>query len=325
MMKSVHEKLRLASLARQPTILEAIRLFNGLGDGIEGLTIDQFKHHYQIQLFKPQTEDIIQTCVSFLKELNAEFICLKTRVSASGASLQKPDISILFQVEGSSSLTKVREGFVCVEVDLLDTINPGLFLDMRHFRLKQSELILDQLTESFDEIKLLNLFSYTCSFGLHSAMAGAQYTCNVDISGKILDRGKRNYQLSGIDPNLHGFVREDTRKFLEFCIRKEKQFDFIVLDPPTFARYKKKTWSVHKELAGLLEQIDQILKPGGRLLLSTNASDIANSDLKTWAKPFNWKCIEEGGQDLDFKLSQDVKVRESSLSVCWFRKNKWST
>lgn len=306
-----------------------IRLVNGAGDSLPGLTLDRFGHFYQIQCFQPQTETAIEEVVSWIRQLDAQvgLIVLKNRVSPDGASLQNPAMSVLYASEASNSLnqdkettrsqTQVSEGLIQVEVDLLDTINPGLFLDMREFRLAQAQWVSERVQMS-SEFKVLNLFSYTCTFGLHSAMSGASYTCNVDVSAKILERGKRNYELSGLPVEEHGFVREDARKFLDFCARKSKTFDSIVLDPPTFARFKKKTWSVHKELSGLLAQVNQVLNPGGRLLLSTNASDINNHDLIQWATDLPWRVVTQGGQSQDFPTQG--KIRESSLAVVWFEK-----
>lgn len=308
----------------------AIRLVNGAGDSCPGLTIDRFGHFYQIQCFQPQTPEVISEALKWIRGIDSEvgLIVLKNRVSPDGASLQHPEMSVLYTTEMPKSLPRdlaltqsqiqVTEGSIQVEVDLLDTINPGLFLDMREFRLAQAEWV-GQVVQKNSEFKVLNLFSYTCTFGLHAALAGASYTCNVDVSAKILDRGKRNYEISGLAVEQHGFVREDARKFLDFCARKAKTFDSIILDPPTFARFKKKTWSVHKELSGLLTQVNEVLNPGGRLLLSTNASDINNQDLILWAQDLPWHVVAQGGQSKDFPTRG--KIRESSLAVVWFEKS----
>lgn len=232
---TIDESLKSALLSRAHLQgFEAIRVFNGISDGVAGLTVDRFGKYYQIQCFQPQSDDTLHAVKDFLcsdeliESQRADLIVVKNRVSPSGASLQNPEMDILWDRHslGDSAQTKVREGQAQIEVDLLDTINPGLFLDMREYRMKHYQWLLDMRSEA-DELKVLNLFSYTCSFGLHSAMAGADYTCNVDISAKILDRGRRNYQLSGLDDQEHGFVREDARKFLEFCAKKGKKLSLI--------------------------------------------------------------------------------------------------
>lgn len=290
----------------------AYRVFNGTIEGHPGLVIDRYRDHWQIQLFKPQTKAVIKEVENWILGQGAQFIVLKERVSPSGASLHQPSMKIL---HGEDPETQIDEGEVSFKVDLMDTINPGLFLDMRHMRL----LFYDWVNRnSTSEFKVLNLFSYTCSFGLHAAQAGASYSCNVDVSAKILDRGRRNYQISGLDDQSHGFVREDSREFLSFCQKKGKKFNAVVLDPPTFSRYKNKTWSVHKEMHHLMSQINEILIMGGRALISTNASDISNEDLKLWSRPFKWAVILEEGQAQDFP--NQVNQKESSLAVVWFEK-----
>ena len=54
----------------------------------------------------------------------------------------------------------------------------------------------------------------------------------------------------------------------------------IVLDPPSFARNKKQTFSVSKDYHRLVAQALEILSPKGTLILSTNAANVSKSKFK---------------------------------------------
>ena len=49
----------------------------------------------------------------------------------------------------------------------------------------------------------------------------------------------------------------------------------IVLDPPSFARNKKQTFSVAKDYHKLISQSLEILNPGGIIIASTNAANVS--------------------------------------------------
>ncbi|MCD0063425.1 class I SAM-dependent rRNA methyltransferase, partial [Streptococcus agalactiae] len=57
-------------------------------------------------------------------------------------------------------------------------------------------------------------------------------------------------------------------------------YDVIVIDPPSFARNKKQTFSVTKDYYKLIEQALDILTPGGTIIASTNAANLTVSQFK---------------------------------------------
>src|SRR5207244_10064801 len=65
-----------------------------------------------------------------------------------------------------------------------------------------------------------------------AAKAGARAT-SLDLSGKNLDWGKRNFALNQLDPAGHEFIRGDVFDWLRRFGKKRRQFDLILLDPPT--------------------------------------------------------------------------------------------
>ncbi len=146
----------------------------------------------------------------------------------------------------------------------------GFFLDQRENR---------AFLRISKPARLLNLFAYTCSFGVAAASAGAQ-TWNVDLSPRVLEWGKENYRLNGLDPNAHWFLARDAREIVPYLFRRRLRFDALVIDPPTYAHGRKGgDFSLPRDLGGLLSGLFPLCEPGALLLLSTNYQPWQPDDL----------------------------------------------
>ena len=230
----------------------------------------------------------------------------------------------------------VREGNANFHVDLLDTINPGLFLDMRHVRLEVEERFREMsgaspanpetanasssnladsshLENPATGLRFLNLFSYTCSFSVHARLGGAAFATNADISGKILDKGRENYALNGLDLRPGEFFRGNAIEYVHWAQKKGLRFDGIVLDPPSFARFKGFNFNVREHLMPLVADCATLLNSGGFFMVSSNYSEF---NLSAFARDVlaavssvhpNAKTSWKKSQDVDFVGSGSTK------------------
>lgn len=148
----------------------------------------------------------------------------------------------------------------------------GIFMDQRANR--------EWVKNNSSGKKVLNLFSYTCGFSLASAFGGANAVYSVDTSKASLEWGKDNFKANSIDPNKHFFYSMETDRFLDISLKKENIFDLIICDPPSFARNKKSIFKIEKELAPMLEKMEKVLSPKGRLLLSLNYESWSQKDFE---------------------------------------------
>ena len=150
-------------------------------------------------------------------------------------------------------------GFI---VNLTDYLDTGLFLDHRQTRLMVAK-------ESRDKV-VLNLFSYTCSFSVYCAAAGAKRVDSVDLSKTYLDWGERNLALNDIGPGDHRFIQADALQWLKK--RTAPNYDIVILDPPTFSNSKRmrEVLDTQEDHVQLINRSLALLKPGGVLYFSTN-------------------------------------------------------
>jgi len=305
----------LAKRAALGETCTAFRALNGLVDGLEGVAIDLYGSHVQLQFFDRTwfwcEDELVRSIIDVYKP---QFLVVKERLDPSGKSLEKPQMRVVYGADVSSS-TIVREGVCSFSVDLLDTVNPGLFLDMREQRLALAPLCAGG--------ELLNLFCYTGSFSVHARKAGATRAVNVDVSGKILDRVRANYELNQIEPLKGEFFKGDATEYLEYAVRKGLLFQTVVLDPPSFSRSERGVFQVKAHLQSLARIGALVTAPGGHFFVSTNHSEYNPTMLVQesveWIAAAGRKAevVRSGSQGQDFPGAG--RTRESSLSTVLLR------
>lgn len=286
-------------------VTEAFRVVNGAADGFPGLTLDKFGDRFQIQFFGTELLNQKLAVAAAVADV-FEPVCLvaKERLSKAGKSLENAPMEVL-QGSAADSVGVVREGPARFHVDLLDTVNPGLFLDMRHVRLEIGKRCAGH--------RFLNLFSYTCSFSVHARLGGAEIATNADISGKILDKGRENFKLNGLDLRPGEFFRGNAIEYVHWAQKKGLKFDGIVLDPPSFARFKGANFNVREHLMPLVSDCASILNPGGFFMVSSNYSEFNLSafarDVRDAVATVHPKATTawKKSQDIDFNGSGNTK------------------
>lgn len=155
----------------------------------------------------------------------------------------------------------VRESQALIEVNLLDYLDTGLFLDHRPMRQKIYKTVQGK--------NFLNLFCYTGSVSVFAALGGAR-TTSVDMSQTYLNWAQRNFELNNIDPAKHVFINANAIEWLKEGT--DEKFDVIFLDPPTFSNSKKMsdTFEVERDQDVLVDACMQMLNPNGILYFSNN-------------------------------------------------------
>jgi 23S rRNA (cytosine1962-C5)-methyltransferase len=173
----------------------------------------------------------------------------------------------------------VRENGLQFELSFREGYSVGLFLDQRDNRRR---LLTRHVASDFPLLppatangpwEMLNAFAYTCGFSVCAAAAGAR-TTSLDLSKRWLDWGKRNFQLNQLDPTGHDFLYGEAFDWLRRLARRQRLFEVIVLDPPTFSQSTESgVFRAEKDYGRLVTAALPLLKPRGVLFASTNAAD----------------------------------------------------
>ncbi|MGM8060944.1 class I SAM-dependent methyltransferase [Vogesella indigofera] len=162
------------------------------------------------------------------------------------------------------------EDFVVAEqgqrfwVNLDAYLDTGLFLDHRNTRKR----VRDEAAGK----RFLNLFAYTGSFTVYAANGGAVSSETVDLSNTYQAWSRRNFELNGLDLEKHQLIRDDVFQYLEDAAYAGKQFDLIVMDPPSFSNSKKMMdeLDVQRDQVKLVDGAMRLLAPDGVLYFSNN-------------------------------------------------------
>lgn len=171
------------------------------------------------------------------------------------------------KLDESADFFTVLEYGVKFRVNLINYLDTGLFLDHRETR--------QLVAKAAKGKRLLNLFAYTASFSIHSAIAGATFTKSVDMSNTYTDWARENFKLNNLPLSQHAIVREDCLKFLQQELSTNARYDVIIMDPPTLSRSKKmdQMFDIQLDYIPLLGKALRLLGPGGILFFSTNSRD----------------------------------------------------
>lgn len=149
-------------------------------------------------------------------------------------------------------------------VNLDKYLDTGLFLDHRHTRQKVGSMAAGK--------RFLNLFAYTGSFSVYAATGGALSSETVDLSNTYLQWARRNFELNKLDMHAHQIVRADVFQYLQLAAEQKKQFDLIMLDPPSFSNSKKMLdiLDIQRDHEKLIDGAMSLLSSQGVLFFSNN-------------------------------------------------------
>lgn len=112
--------------------------------------------------------------------------------------------------------------------------------------------IIDKISSANRKINVLNLFAYTGGATVAAAYAGAE-VCHVDASKGMVTRAKENLILSGLGSKPVKFIVDDVVKFVSREKRRERYYDAVIMDPPSYGRGPNgEMWKIEEELFGLI-------------------------------------------------------------------------
>lgn len=117
------------------------------------------------------------------------------------------------------------------------------------------------------QLRVLNLFGYTGAATVAAAAAGADVT-HLDASKGVVTWCKDNIAESGLSDRPVRYIVDDAIKFVQREARRGKQYDAIIMDPPSFGRGSRgEVWKLEEHLWGLFEDCREILSPNPAFFL----------------------------------------------------------
>ncbi|HEV0168480.1 TPA: class I SAM-dependent rRNA methyltransferase [Streptococcus pneumoniae] len=248
----------------QDDLTTAYRLFNQEGDGFGGLTVDLYGDYAVFSWYNSYVYQIRQTISEAFRQVFPEVLGAYEKIRFKGLDYESAHV---YGQEAPDFFTVLENG-VLYQVFMNDGLMTGIFLDQHEVR----GSLVDGLAMGKS---LLNMFSYTAAFSVAAAMGGASHTTSVDLAKRSRELSQAHFQANGLSTDEHRFIVMDVFEYFKYAKRKDLTYDVIVLDPPSFARNKKQTFSVAKDYHKLISQSLEILNPGGIIIASTNAANVS--------------------------------------------------
>lgn len=248
----------------QDELTTAFRLFNQEGDGFGGLTVDLYGDYAVFSWYNSYVYQIRKVISEAFRQVFPEVLGTYEKIRFKGLDYESAHV----YGQEAPDFFAVLENGVLYQVFMNDGLMTGIFLDQHEVR----GSLVDGLAMGKS---LLNMFSYTAAFSVAAAMGGASQTTSVDLAKRSRELSQAHFQANGLSTDDHRFIVMDVFEYFKYAKRKGLTYDVIVLDPPSFARNKKQTFSVAKDYHKLISQSLEILNPGGIIIASTNAANVS--------------------------------------------------
>ncbi|MDC7235309.1 MAG: class I SAM-dependent methyltransferase [Spirochaetales bacterium] len=241
------------------------RIFNGPAaviKGLEQLLIDRFADQLFVLTYLELSGDELDNLRMLLQKL-FPFCSLRIQFRQSG------QFQDLYLSDEAKDYFTVEEHGLKYTVHSGRGQNTGFFADMINGR----KAVIDYINQAGD-MKVLNLFAYTCSFAVASISAGAVSVDNWDMNKNSLSIGRENIRLNDLDERKSSYFGYDIFKSFS-KIKKRGPYGLIIMDPPPM---QGKSFSYKKDYPRLISRIPQIIDKGGAVLFCLNAPDCSHQD-----------------------------------------------
>jgi 23S rRNA (cytosine1962-C5)-methyltransferase len=151
-------------------------------------------------------------------------------------------------------LVEYREGALTLRANLHGGQKTGTFLDQRENHL---------LSATYARGQALDCFAYAGGFALHLATRAEKVTA-VETSESAVAELKANVELNHLS-NVE-IVAANAFDFLRDAVDDGRQFNTVVLDPPSFARNKAAIQAAIRGYKEINLRAMRLLRPGGFLI-----------------------------------------------------------
>lgn len=279
----------------------AFRLFNGEGDGLGGLTIDWYDGYLVVSWYNETIYGFKKLLLECINEVLPMINGIYEKVRFKSSILR--ETQFISGQEANEPLL-VKENGVTYATYLNEGLMTGIFLDQKEVR--------GALTEGLAAGKtVLNMFSYTGAFSVAAVAGGAKESTSVDLAKRSLEKTQEQFLVNRMSIEKQRIVVMDVFNYFKYASKKDLTYDVIVLDPPSFARNKKKTFSVAKDYSKLTTEAVEILNQKGILIASTNAANVSYEKFQKMVEKGISTTNRNARQLKSYRLPKDFVVSKN--------------
>lgn len=294
------DKIKTA-FAKRKSLLEtdtnSYRLIYGENDGLPGLICDVYDKVLVIKLYTHCWISRLELLLPALREVShTETVVLRlSRLLQQNGDLKGYENGQILQGTLENEVVIFREHTLLFSANVIKGHKTGYFLDHRHNRKKIGELAGGKT--------VLDVFAYAGGFSVHALAGGATEVTSLDISAQALKMAEENVALNKLT-NRHKTMAVDAFAGLTQLHNEGKQFDLVVIDPPSFAKQASEIEVAKSQYQRLALLAVALVKKNGILLLASCSSRILAEDFYE----FMTACLDEKGHQFEVmeKTQHDV-------------------
>ncbi|MDP6858292.1 MAG: class I SAM-dependent rRNA methyltransferase [Verrucomicrobiales bacterium] len=245
--------------------LTLCRLVWSESDGLPGVIIDRYGDYVVIQTLTLAMDMRIESIANAVMEALSPKAIIARNDSPSRIA------------EGLDQETSILRGN---EPDSFDLIHNGTHFTIDLLSGQKTGLYLDQL-DNYKKIaklchgkEILDCFTNQGGFALNCSLQGADSVTAIDISERAIQTAQINADKSGTKNItwLQANVFDELKKYDS----EDRNFDLIILDPPSFTRNKKSLSDAMRGYKEIHLRSLKILQPGGILTTFTCSHHVSD-------------------------------------------------
>lgn len=264
----IESKIQAAFEIRKPlleTDTNSYRLVFGENDGLPSLIIDIYDHVAVIKLYALIWLPWLDAIVEHTLSISGAVTCvLRLSRNAERASQEYHNGQILHG-QLDDPVVIFREHGVRFSANVIKGHKTGYFLDHRDNRHRVGQMANGK--------SVLDVFAYAGGFSVHALTGGASEVSSVDISKPALELAKYNASLN-THAGKHITLAGDAFEIMQQLKYSRKQFDIVVVDPPSFAKKADEVSRAKSSYRKLTQLAIPLVKKGGVLLSASCSSRV---------------------------------------------------
>ncbi|ANZ58403.1 SAM-dependent methyltransferase [Fructilactobacillus lindneri] len=296
--------------------LSAYRLFNGQGDGLGGLTIDNYDGEIVISwendgIFN-QRRIILQAIANSLESYQnlyeVKHFEKGSEIKAVNGMAPNP------QVEKN-----ITENGTIYPIHLAGATKTGLEIGYRDVR--------KQIKKNSQAKVALNLLFDQTGFVAATIMGGSVQTEDVDQNKRAKTDLVQEFAANSVQSDAQTVRIMDIKGYLDYASKHDLRFDVITINLPVFLRSKKGNFNIRKDLKELLTIVFALANSQADIFLTTQTTSVSIRDLRSNAQDalnntqhaFIEKEVFKAPADFPFDKEY---LRESPIKGLWFKLQK---
>jgi 23S rRNA (cytosine1962-C5)-methyltransferase len=291
----------------------SFRLIYGESDFLPSLIIDVYNKTVVIKLYSLIWKNYLSIIIEAVKkliEVNNIVLRLARNIQPSAKEINLIDGQILFGKLESGNII-FKENNIKFYADVINGHKTGFFLDQRKNRKKVGLLAKNK--------NCLDVFSFNGGFTLNCMYNNSKEVTSIDISQFALDSISENIKLNEFK-NKHISICGDAFEILNNLIKQNKNYDLVIIDPPSFAKKESEITKAKEQYIRLSQLGSKLVNQNGILVLASCSSRVSAEEFFECNKigfkknQVKYEMIESTYHDID----HPVHIPEMDYLKCGY-------